>query len=142
MTPTFRTVESLSVRLSYADCDPAQIIYFAAWFPWMERLQSAWMLRHGLRQDELMERFGFGVVTRAAECEYLERCGLFDEVKIDLGVERVGRTSVTWAFRMTRADGAQVATATMTLVSIGGDGHPIPVPPPLLTAVAADLGSH
>jgi acyl-CoA thioester hydrolase len=137
----FRPIESLDLRITYADCDPAQVIYFAAWFPWMERVQSEWMFRHGFRQDQLADRFGFRVVARAAECEYLQPCYLFDAITIQVAIARIGRTSLTWAYRMTREDGTVVATARTTIVVMAADGGPIPVPDVLLNALDADLAT-
>jgi len=130
----FDAVHELRMRLSYADCDPAGIVYFAAWLPWMERVQSEWMYLRGLRADQLEQRFGFRVVSRAVECEYLVPAGLFDVVTIALGIVRIGRTSVRWGCRMVRDDGALVARAALTIVTTDADGRPIPLPDPLAAA--------
>ena len=132
MTPAAPEVHHLDLRLSYADCDPAQILYFAAWFPWMERVQTEWLYLNDLRQDTLEDRFGFGTVTRHAECQYLAPARLFEKIRISLRVGHVGRTSFRWDTRMTRLDdGIVVATGTTTLVTTDAGGRPIPVPSPL-----------
>ncbi|WP_434446926.1 acyl-CoA thioesterase [Lentzea sp. E54] len=139
-TERFREVHHLELRLSYADCDPARILYFAAWFPWMERVHTEWLYLNDLRQDTLDERYGFRTITRAAECEYLAPASLFQRVRIGLGVAHLGRTSFRWDLRMTRLDdGGLVARGSMTLVTIGTGGSPVPVPEPLRSLVAQAL---
>ena len=46
------------VRLSYADCDPAGIIYYASWFVVMERQLSAWFFAAGFRFDTMLAEVG------------------------------------------------------------------------------------
>lgn len=130
--PAVSAVHHLDLRLSYADCDPAQILYFAAWFPWMERVQTEWLYLNDLRQDTLEERFGFRTVTRHTECQYLVPARLFERIRISLAVGDVGRTSFRWLTRMTRLDdGILVATGATTLVTTDTGGRPVAVPSPL-----------
>ena len=46
------------IVITYADTDAAGIIFFAAWFPWMERLHTEWLAGHGVRHTDLAERWG------------------------------------------------------------------------------------
>jgi hypothetical protein len=94
-------LHSVTFRLGYADTDPAGILYYAAWFPWMERMQSEWFYLNDLRQDRLSERHGFWTVTCHTECDYLVPVGLFDEIRIEL---RLGRGP--WLLRFPAPDGA------------------------------------
>lgn len=115
-TPVLR---SHLVRLSYGDTDPAGILYYAAWFPKMEALQSEFLFEQGLRQDELVERYGWCTVSRAAGCEYLAAAVLFDQVRIELRLGKVGTSSFTFEFEMHRvSDGVLVARAHNTLVTV------------------------
>jgi acyl-CoA thioester hydrolase len=133
----FSEVHHLDLRLTYADCDPAQILYFAAWFPWMERVQTEWLFLNGLRQDTLEERFGFRTVTRQTECEYLAPAGLFERIRLALAVVEVGRSSFRFGCRMVRQDdGVLVARGSTVLVTTDGEGRPITVPPPLRNLLA------
>lgn len=116
-------------RLGYADTDPAGILYYAAWFAWMERTQSEWLFLNGLRQDELAARHGFWTVTCHTECDYLVPVGLFDEIRLDLSVARVGRGSFDMAHEMVRiADDVVVARASITIATVTPDGTSVPVP--------------
>ncbi len=122
-------IHSHTVRLSYADTDPAGILYYAAWFPKMEGLQSEFLYLQGLRQDTLVERFGWWTVSRATTCEYLAAARLFDEIRIDLRMGRVGRSSFRFAFEMTRLeDRITVARAESTIVTVSPAQDPVPIP--------------
>lgn len=127
-----REFHHVDMRLSYADCDPAGIIYFSTWFPWMERVQTEWLFNQGLRQDTMMERFGFTTLTRSAECEYVVTTQLYDEVRVALVEAQMGTSSCRFMFRMIRrADGMLVARGSLVLVTVDRAGVPVPVPEPL-----------
>lgn len=133
----------MDMRLTYADCDPAGIIYFASWFPWMERIQSEWLYLNDLRQDTLLERFGFKTITRAADCEYLAQATLFDQIRLSHGITRVGTSSIRSETHMIRqSDQVMVARGSISLVILDGENTPIPVPEPLRSLVQAALPDH
>ena len=122
-------IHTHTVRLSYADTDPAGILYYAAWFPKMEALQSEFLFLQGLRQDTLVERFGWWTVSRATTCEYLAAARLFDEIRIDLRIGRIGTASFRFAFEMTRIDDdVLVARAESTIVTVSPAQEPVPIP--------------
>lgn len=129
-TPTSPALHSLTFRLSYADTDPAGILYFAAWFPWMERVQSEWFLLNGLRQDQLKDRHGFWTVTCHTECDYLVAVGLFEEIRVELRLGRVGRGSFDMVHQMVRTrDDVVVARALITIVTVTPEGSARAIPP-------------
>jgi acyl-CoA thioester hydrolase len=110
---------SKRVLITYADTDAAGIIYYAAWFPWMERVQTEWLNQHEVRFPELLDRCGASVVTRATSCEYLAVVRPYDEIDIAMSIGHVRRRSYRMDFVMTRvSDGVQVASASMSLVGI------------------------
>ncbi|MEU5694327.1 acyl-CoA thioesterase [Actinosynnema sp. NPDC020468] len=134
------SLHHLDFRLSYADCDPAGILYYAAWFPWMERVQTEWLYLNDLRQDTLQTRYGFHTITRAARCEYLVPVTLFTPIRISLSVTALGRTSFRRGLDMVRRDDeVLVAQGELALVTLDGDGTPIPVPPPLRPLLETSL---
>lgn len=119
-------------RLSYADTDPAGILYYAAWFPRMEALQTEWLFLNGFRQDTLLERFGWWTVSRATHCDYLAAARLFEEITIELRIGEIGTSSVRFDFEMwRREDDVQVARASNWLVTVAPDQRPIRIPEPL-----------
>lgn len=122
-------LHSHTARLSYADTDPAGILYYAAWFPKMEALQSEFLFLQGLRQDTLKERFGWWTVSRATECEYLAAAQLFDVIRIDLRLGRIGASSFRFEFTMTRVDDdVVVARAANTVVTVSPEQSTVRIP--------------
>lgn len=118
-----------TVRLGYADTDPAGILYYATWFPKVEALQTEFFYLQGLRQDKLSERFGWWTVTRATHCEYLAAAHLFDQIRIELRLGAIGTTSFQCEFEMWRIDdGVQVARASLTIVTVSPDQRPVRIP--------------
>jgi acyl-CoA thioester hydrolase len=117
------------IRLTYADTDAAGILYFAAWFPWMERLSVEWVYDKGFRFDQMRERFGAAPVARATTCDYTGPTHVYDEIEMAMRVDHVGTSSYRLAFTMTRLpEAAVVARSTLTLVCVGPDGRPRAIP--------------
>lgn len=122
-------LHSVTLRLGYADTDPAGILYYGAWFPWMERMQSEWFWLNGLRQDHLSEQHGFWSVTCHTECDYIVAVGLFDEIRIELRVGRIGNGSFDMHHRMIRtSDDVVVAKALITIATVTPDGGSVRIP--------------
>ncbi len=116
------------VRLSYGDCDPAGILYYAAWFPLMERLLQEWFIQHGHRFDTMVAALGSSPVTRTTTCDYLAAARVYDRVEIGLCVDHVGTSSYRLGFDMTRIeDATSLARASITCVTIT-EGRPVPLP--------------
>ncbi len=135
-------MQELRFRLSYADCDPAQIVYYAAYFEWFERTSSEWWVAQGYRIDELPQRLGVVLVSRSAGCEYLAPTRVLDRLACRMYFGRVGRTSATFAFDVDRLDdGVRVAEGFNTLVTVdAAGGRPTPIPPVLRALMGSDAG--
>lgn len=133
-----REFGSASFQLTYADCDPAGIVYFASWFPWMERILTGWLFDQNLPSDQILEQHGFATITRQAECEYLEPAALFDKITMSMVSAVFGRTSIQWRFDIVRStDGALVGRGKITLVIIDRGGKATPVPEVLRQKIQA-----
>lgn len=126
---TAPVLHSRTVRLAYADTDPAGILYYAAWFPQMEYVQSEFLYLQGMPADRLKEQYGWWFVSRATECEYLSAARLFDEIRVDMRLGRVGTSSIQFEFEMTRlSDNVRVARAANTIVTVSPTQAKLPIP--------------
>lgn len=133
------SVHSEDHRLSYADCDPAGIVYFATWFPLMERVHTGWWLERGYRFDTLEQSHGSVPVTRHAECSYTAFTRLFDVVRCSMRIEGVGRTSYQLGFHFIHvAGGHEVAYGRLGMVNVAPGTGPVPLP----DALSAVLTPH
>jgi len=128
-----------ATRLTYADCDPAGIVYYAAWFVAMERVLTEWFLRVGFRFDRMADELGGAVVTRSTWCEYLAPARVYDEIAVRMTVAKVGTTSYTLSFEMVRAgDAVVVARSGLVGVFVAG-GRAAPLPPALRDALVGGM---
>lgn len=116
-------------QLSYGDCDPAGIVYYANYFRWMENVHTTWWHEIGERIDQLQERYGVGLVTRHTGCEFTAPARTFDTVRAELWAASVGNTSFRMRVDFTLVDtGVPVAVGDLTLVSIDPNGRAAPLP--------------
>jgi acyl-CoA thioester hydrolase len=116
-------------RLSYANCDPAGIVYYATYYPVLERVHTEWGWLTGMPSDELPSLWGVSIVARASGCEYFNAARLHDELRCVLRLGRLGSTSYTMSFDIVRTDDdLLMARGSLTLVALGDDGRPTEVP--------------
>ncbi len=93
-------------RVEFRDTDAAGIVHFSAYFVWMEAAEHDFLRAAGVRLVEPVPADSVAepplVVSWprvSATCDYLSAVTFDDEIEIRVGVEAVGRTSVTYAFR-------------------------------------------
>ncbi len=121
-------------RVEFRDTDAAGIAHFSAFFVWMESAEHELLRDSGIH---LVERVGEGTGETiswprvSAACDYLSAVRFNDELEIAVGVESIGRTSVTWAFHF-RSAGRDVARGKVVSVRcrIRPDAAPEAVPIP------------
>ena len=111
MTVPFR----VSRRVDFADTDMAGIIHFSNYFRYMEFAEVAFLRSRGLSVTMVWgeEKLGFPRVS--ATCDFLHPVRFEDIVDIEVGVERVGRKSVTYTFDFTH-QGKLVAKGRISAV--------------------------
>jgi YbgC/YbaW family acyl-CoA thioester hydrolase len=118
-------------RVAWIDTDAGGRIHFTAAFRWAEAAETALM-----RSYELMDNWG-NYPRRAVAAEYLAVLRFDDEFEIELAVERVGTSSITYAWEIRR--GAEVCIrGRHTAVHVDADGRPAPLSPRVRSALTAD----
>lgn len=127
------TMATTRFRLSWGECDPAGIVYFAAYFPWMERLHSGWWFDRGLRFDRMLDLIGAHPVTRSTQCGFLAPARVLDPLVMTMRLDGLGTTSFSVAFEVVDeldpAAPVRVAESRIDLVFVDGTSRPVPVPP-------------
>lgn len=127
-----------TVKIRFAHCDPAGIVYFAAHFDILNGVVEDWF-GEGLRLDyhDIVgrRRIGLGYVHAAADFHRPARMG--DRLTYAVAVERVGTKSLP--LRITaHKDGADVLTAALVIVTSDLDAMAaIPIPDDIRAAVSA-----
>jgi acyl-CoA thioesterase FadM len=74
---------------------------------------------------------------RAVEAEYLSVLRFEDEFEVELAVERVGTSSITYAWEIRRGDELCIR-GRHTAVHVDADGRPAPLSPQLRAALTSD----
>ncbi len=136
-------LHALHFRLAYSECDPAGIVYYGAYHPWMERTHTEWTYLAGVRTDRMMARWGVTTVSRHSSVSYERPALLFDPITCAMRLDRLGTTSLTTRYDFThREDGGTLAVGTMTLVFVDRDRKPVPVPEPMRELLGVTPAGH
>lgn len=136
MIPDQPVLHEIDFRLSYGDCDPAGIVYYAAYYPWFERTYNEWAFLGGFPPSRMAELWGSTHVSVASSCRYRIPGRLHDPFTVRMRLGRLGRTSCMLHFTIDhREDGATYAEGEMTFVfvdqaNLAADERPRPVPVP------------
>jgi len=110
-------------------------VYYEA----MDTAVNAWMIAHG-GLDPAGDTIGLCV---ASSCEFRAAASYPEELEVAIGVEKLGRTSLTWDLHILRAGGdaaEPIALGRFTHVFVDATTRrPVPLPDTLRTAVTARL---
>ena len=107
-------------RVAWVDTDAGGRIHFTAAFRWAEMAET------GIRRKlGLIEEWG-SYPRRRVEAEFLQVLVFEDEIEVGIRPERLGRTSITWAFEITR-DGEVCVRGVLVVVHVDADGRPAPL---------------
>jgi acyl-CoA thioester hydrolase len=120
-------------RIEFSDTDAGGIAHFARFFVFMEIAEHELLRSLGIDPGAGAHPDGrlIGWPRAAASCEFLSPVRFGDEIDVHLRVLRLGRTSLTFGFSLSR-DGTPVAlgrTTTVCAVLNAPQGiQPIPIP--------------
>jgi acyl-CoA thioester hydrolase len=123
-----RHVERL--RVAWVDTDAGGRIHFTAAFRYAERAETSFMRELGL-VDRLVN-----YPRRHVEAEFRRVLRFEDEVEVAIRPERLGTTSITWAWQISR-DGEPCVDGRHTVVHVGAEGRPEPLPDDVRKLLAA-----
>jgi YbgC/YbaW family acyl-CoA thioester hydrolase len=111
MAGPFRTTR----LVEFSDTDMAGIVHFSAFFRYMESAEHAFLRSLGLSVFMEWDGEPIGFPRVAAACEFRKPVRFEEELTITVAVEKLGRSSVTYAFGFTKA-GEEVARGRITAV--------------------------
>ena len=143
-TPSQPVLHEIPFRLSYGDCDPAGIVYFAAYYPWFERTYNEWAFLGGFAPGTMVELWGATHVSVASSCRYYIPGRLHDPLVCRMRLGGIGNTSFSIHLSIDhRETGDTLAEGEMNFVFVTGDldadarPRPTPVPQGLRDVLAA-----
>jgi acyl-CoA thioester hydrolase len=120
------------VRVEFADTDAGGRIHHTAALRWAERAEH--QLLRSLGRTELTQSELTRFPRRRLEVDFLAPLRFGDEVVVEIAASAVGRTSVTYRWRVLR-DGVSCVEGTTTCVHVDDAGLPCPVPAELRAAL-------
>jgi acyl-CoA thioesterase FadM len=116
-------------RVAWVDTDAGGRLHFTAAFRWAEAAET------GLRRElGLLDGWG-NTPRRHVEADFLRVLRFEDEVEVRIRAERLGRTSITWAWEVTR-DSEVCVTGRHVVVNVGPDGTAAELPDGVRTALS------
>jgi acyl-CoA thioesterase FadM len=108
-------------RVAWVDTDAGGRIHFTAALRYVEAAET------GLRRKLALLDGWADYPRRRVEADYLAVLRFEDEVDVRISPERVGDTSVTWAWSIER-DGETCIAGRLVVVHVAPDGRPEPLP--------------
>ena len=116
-------------RVAWIDTDAGGRIHFTAAFRWAEAAETGLMRSLGL-----LDVWG-DYPRRAVEAEYLAVLRFEDEFEVELTVDKVGASSITYRWEIRRLDGEVCIRGRHTAVHVDADGRPAPLSPEARSAL-------
>jgi acyl-CoA thioester hydrolase len=101
--------------VEFNDTDMAGIAHFTAFFRWMEEAETAFLRSRGLTVLGVWHGEKVSLPRVAASCDYSSPARFGDELSVMVTVEKLGRTSLTYAFDFFKGDDA-IARGHITAV--------------------------
>ena len=111
MPAVFRTTRIVE----FGDTDMAGIVHFANFFRYMEAAEHAFLRSLGLSVVMEYEGAKYGLPRVSASCDYLRPARFGETLTITVVVEKLGRSSIAYAFDFTR-DAEAIARGRVTAV--------------------------
>jgi acyl-CoA thioester hydrolase len=123
------------IRVGFDETDAQGVVYYGRYMPYFDRARVEYLRLLGI-VGHVPGAAEFAM--RAQHVEYHAPARFDDEVEVFVRAERLGTTSITWAFDAFHAGTDEhLATATQVLVAIDADARrPVAIPAAVRAAVA------
>ena len=128
---------STTINVRFGDCDPAGLVYYPVLFHYCHAaMEEFFAARCGVSYARLMAERHLGFPTVNVRAEFFAPLVYGDEASVEVWASAVGRTSVTFEYRLRRAsDQTLCAAATHVQVAMNLDERrAVPLPEDLRRA--------
>ncbi|MFQ5351428.1 MAG: acyl-CoA thioesterase [Thermoanaerobaculia bacterium] len=107
-----------SVR--FGDVDPAGMVYYPRLLHYIHVAMEAFFAEViGVGYAEFINEHGLGLPTVRIEADFHRPLRFGDEIEIEVGIDSIGRTSITWTYRIYRStEPDPVAAARLVTVNM------------------------
>jgi 4-hydroxybenzoyl-CoA thioesterase len=121
---------TVEIPVRFGDVDQARIVYYPRFFHYCHIAMEESFRHLGFSYRDVVEKERVGFPAVHLEGDFHETVGYGETLKMDVKVEKVGHTSVTWLFSGVRSsDGVKALQARVVTVAVDMDRwSKIPVP--------------
>jgi acyl-CoA thioester hydrolase len=129
---TGRRESSVEFRVRYSETDQMGVAYHGHYLVWCEMARTEHMRRLGVRYRDLEQR-GIRLAVADAHVRYAKSARYDDALRVWAWLTSVASRLIAFGYRIERVDdGAILATAETSLVSLDGAGRPARLPDDVL----------
>jgi acyl-CoA thioesterase FadM len=111
-------------EVAFGDTDASGWMHFPNVFRYFELAEHAFLKSRGML---VFDRALGGWPRVHAACDFKLPLLSGDRIEVQLGVSRVGTSSVTWDFEVVHASGRTAASGSVTTVRVDAQGKPQPI---------------
>ena len=117
---------SAETRVGFSDTDAQGVVYYGRYMPYFDLARVEYHRHLDMLRTQASDR---QFVMRAMTVEYHAPARFDDLIEVDVRINRIGTSSVTYEFAAYLAGATLAVTATQTLVLVDLAGRkPCPVP--------------
>jgi len=130
-----------TLRVRFRDTDSQGHMFFANYLVFADEVTGNFMKELGFDWSD-PENLPCYVFTANASCDYIHECLSGDDVRVEVAYERIGNTSATVGFSMTRvSDNIALAKGSFAQVFVDRNTRkPTPVPDSVRAMLNTALG--
>lgn len=123
------------IRVRWVDTDASGRIHYTAAFRYFEIAEWELFRRAGIPFREHEREFG--LPRKEVKATFHEMISVDDELAVHIEPERMGTTSISFVIEVFK-EKRNCISGKITVVFVGNDGRPIPIPDYIRQALAAE----
>lgn len=128
-------------RVTYADCDPFNVVYYANYLTLFERGRTELFRAMGIPYADI-EKMGIYVPVSDARCLYKRSARYDDLLSIESAVQQLKRASITIAYRIYRNELREFLAEGYTVHAfVNAEGKPRRIPQSIIDTIQAYDGA-
>lgn len=126
----FRAAATAELLVPYADTDAQGRVYYARYAHYLDQGRERLWSAAGFDEPGL-RRIEHETVLVRFEVEYRAPAAFHDRLRVETGLEALGRTSIAFRYAVTHGDGRPVLDARQVFVQVdlAAGGRPVPWSP-------------
>ena len=125
-------------RVRWRDVDVMGVVHYANYLRFMEAAESEFFRALGFPYDVIADELGVWIARVHLECDYRAPAKLDDEITCRAELQKMGGSSLTFAFPVDRADGVRLVDGSLVLAALDRTTlRATRIPQPLVAALCA-----